>query len=286
MQLKPAFVLVVLACMLLLAYVLLGLYDRSTRAVEGALHFVPQVKNPNVAAKCKPLENTYANADCEMDLSPKPSRFPSPSPTALDFPEIESVHVLLDTNWGFTCNKMEILSGAMYNVLAEPRSASSALALGPVISNLIKNLDLKYLAQDFPVLFDCNICEDSVHCQSMIRAGATRAETGAFEYPIFRKYVDADMYWKFGPSSLGFSTVLARYLVPSERIRLSVEHIMQQPTKNKLLGVHRRDIDGWCYEFVGGGSREYECAANAKLNREIKLLSTERTFIFFRFFVY
>ncbi|KAH9261411.1 hypothetical protein BASA81_000055 [Batrachochytrium salamandrivorans] len=240
----------------------------------------PTIIIPTDSKQCNELGETFESPDCEqLEKGGNDSMFPFSRDPVVISHEFTMVHALLDTDWGFTCNKLEILAGAMYQVFSEPRSNSSALALGPRISSLAKNLDLTHLSQDFPILLDCRICNSTVNCKSQVVHGK-RLPGGQF--PIYKQHLDNIMYWEFGPSALGMMMPLATHLIPSKAIRLSMEHHMRNQTAKSslpILGVHRRDIDGYCYAYVGGGELEYECATNDKLNEEIRALESVNTLL-------
>jgi len=177
--------------------------------------------------------------------------------------------VLQDTNWGGTCNKMEILAGAVWRMNSNTNDSEAdrnMLALGPIFSDLAWSLDLRLLSRDFPLLLDCSSCDEdydraiAIHCRTIVVDGSLVNITADGLFHVTNRYWAVDLYWNNGPSAMGFQSALAFNLLPPSALRSSIERAWAKiPRKAATIGVHRRGMDDQCYEWLGIGRGEYEC---------------------------
>jgi len=220
---------------------------------------------------------TKTGMDCEKQLSPEKSFFPTeiePFECYYKFQSVRNATMVADTDWGFTCNKMHIIAEAVRRMVVTPGAKERALAFGPTLSELIWQLDLSAFSRDFIVLLDCEEFGQNafVKCGSLVFRGYASDISRSGVYPVLNRFIDADLYWNGGPAKIGFHPILAKYILPSETLRRSVELAMAK-LQSPSLGIHRRDMENHCYEYLGLGKLEYECHKDGAANPSINALS-------------
>jgi hypothetical protein len=175
--------------------------------------------------------------------------------------------MVTDNNWGQTCNKVHLLAGALWRVRNEYLTTSTdrvILFLGKEISDVVLSLDLEALNT-----FDQR-CQIRLYCLHHVQANASVCEYQISENKIIRAskktqaqiiFEAKDLFWKFGPSKLGFMQIIAQNLIPSKSIREHVERLIQTykgRTRGLLVGIHRRGMDQQCYQWMAD-PHEFDC---------------------------
>jgi hypothetical protein len=268
-------------------------------AEAGETTFLQRIKKwfPNATdpyidqCRASPLPPMRQNLDCETHLTEGKSIYPDflHSPKRLKRHsewKWRNVTYLVDADWGFTCNKMEIVGGGIWRMLNNNKfkeAEVNMLALGPLFSELVWQLDLRFISRDFPILIDCVECPVEPDRPQLLRCGALIVDGVPREldpqdnvFFAHTQYFAVDLYWNVGPSSLGFHPSLAYYMLPSERLRRAVEKAMLGQ-KQKIVGIHRRDMENWCYRYIGNGRGEYECHINGEADTIISHLVKAET---------
>ncbi|KAH9250872.1 hypothetical protein BASA81_011260 [Batrachochytrium salamandrivorans] len=203
---------------------------------------------------------------------------PEPQPTLaekdipLDLYDSNTTSIMLldGGDWGKMCNKMSIITGMLLELQAKSRLGSTVVALNPYFSAVLWTLDLERASQDVGgILMDCSYCGlrqsatrwATFRCTSLIVRGKVYSVSNHLFTKNETTWVGS-MYWGFRFDTLGYDQRIMNALRPKPFLVDVVQaYIDSKRTKGvSMVSVHRRWIEGQCYEFVAT-PREYMCAS-------------------------
>lgn len=212
----------------------------------------------------------YESWQCSSQV-PRPK--PQPTLSEKDIPmDLYNTSVMLldGGDWGKMCNKMSIITGMLLELQAKSRLGSTVVALNPYFSAVLWTLDLERASQDVGgFLMDCNYCGPrqsatkwaTFRCTSLVVRGRVYSVSNHLFTKNETTWVGL-MYWGFRFDSLGYDQRLMNALRPkpflTDMVRAYVDS--KRTPGVSTVSVHRRWIEGQCYEFVAT-PREYMCAS-------------------------